>query len=174
MLPAMRTPRRMPLWPAYLAAAVAIIIALINIVTTVDLRAELATSRDRIAQLEQEIEQGVRTEIRDREMIADLVASDSKKFPVAGGEVVEHGTRLYLAMDKLAQPPPGRVYEAWILPRGAKNFSPSITFVPNRSGVAVVALPESAQNVVAVAISIEPSGGSRYPTTKPLFVRALQ
>jgi len=166
--------RRAPLWPAYLVAAAAIVIALINIMATVDLRAELASSRDRIAQLEAQNESGLRAEARDREMIADLVATDSKKFAVPGGEVISRDGRLYMTMDKLPVPPAGHVYQAWTLARGAKAVAPSVTFVPNKTGVAVVALPESANDVVAVAVSIEPTGGSQQPTTKPLFVRPLE
>ncbi len=167
-------PRRAPLWPAYLVAAAAIVIALINIMTTVDLRAELASSRDRIAQLEQQNESELRTQARDREMIADLVATDSKKFAVPGGEVIARDGRLYMTMDKLPVPPAGHVYQAWTLARGAKAVVPSVTFVPDKTGVAVVALPESANDVVAVTVSVEPTGGSQQPTTKPLFVRPLE
>ena len=166
--------RRIPIWPAYLVAAAASIIALINILTTVDLRAELASSRDRIAQLEQQNESGLRAQARDREMIADLVASDSKKFDVPGGEIITRSGRLYMTMDNLQTPPAGRVYQAWTQARGAKTVTPSVTFVPDKSGVAVVALPVSAKNLVAVAVSIEPTGGSQQPTTKPLFIRQLE
>lgn len=166
--------RRAPLWPAYLAAAAAIVIALINIVTTADLRAELAASHDRIAQLERQNELELRLEARDREMIADLVATDSKRFPVPGGEIIARNGRLYMTMDKLPAPPRGRVYQAWTQVLGAKSMTPSVTFMPNRAGVAVVALPRSAKNIVAVAVSVEPMGGSQQPTTKPIFVRALE
>lgn len=166
--------RRTPLWPAYLVAAAAIVIALMNVVTTLDLRSELAASNDRVAQLEQQNEAELRTQARDREMIADLVAADSKHLPVPGGEVIARKGRLYMAMDQLAAPPPGHVYQAWTLARDAKTMTPSVTFVPNKNGVAVIALPESATNLVAVAVSVEPAGGSEQPTTKPLFVRTLE
>jgi hypothetical protein len=166
--------RRALLWPAYLAAAAAIVIALINIVIAADLRAELASSHDRIAQLERQTALELRTEARDREMIADLVATDSKRFPVPGGEIIASSGRLYMTMEKLPAPPRGRVYQAWTQARGEKHVTPSVTFVPNRAGVAVVALPVPAKNVVAVAVSVEPVGGSQQPTTKPVFVRALE
>jgi anti-sigma-K factor RskA len=166
--------RRAPIWPAYLVAAAAIIIAIINILTTVDLRAELSSSRDRIAQLAQQNESELRAQARDREMIADLVASDSKKFAVPGGEIITRNGRLYMTMDNLQPAPAGRVYQTWTLARGAKTVTPSVTFVPDKSGIAVVALPVSAKNVVAVAVSVEPTGGSPQPTTKPLFIRQLE
>jgi anti-sigma-K factor RskA len=52
-------------------------------------------------------------------------------------------------------------------------MSPSVTFVPNSSGVAVVPVPTPAASVVAVAVSVEPDGGSKQPTSKPTFVLKL-
>jgi anti-sigma-K factor RskA len=169
-----RPRRTTPLWPAYLTAAAAIVIALINVVTTAGLRNELASSHDQIVALQQNNETLLRTQARDREMVADLVAADGKHLSVPGGEVITRGDRIYLAMDRLPPPPPGHVYQAWTLARGEKDVAPSLTFVPNTSGVAVIALPESAKDLTALALSVEPNGGSKQPTTKPLFVRQLE
>lgn len=166
--------KRTPLWPAYFVAAAAVVIALLNVVTTLDMRSQLAGATDRVAQLQLQYESAVRTQARDREMIADIVAADGKHLPVPGGEVVARRGHLYMAMDQLAAPPAGRVYQAWTLARGASAMKPSVTFVPNKSGVAVIALPEPATNLSAVAVSVEPTGGSLQPTTKPLFVRTLE
>jgi anti-sigma-K factor RskA len=65
------------------------------------------------------------------------------------------------------------VYQAWTLAPGAKTVSPSLTFVPDRNGFVVVSLPQSVGDVSAVAVSVEPTGGSKAPTTKPLFVQPL-
>ena len=69
--------------------------------------------------------------------------------------------------------PKGKVYQAWTLPKGAKAVQPSLTFSPNADGVAVVALPVDASKVGAVAVSVEPEGGSKTPTTTPTFVRPI-
>jgi hypothetical protein len=37
----------------------------------------------------------------------------------------------------------------------------------------LVELPESAGDLAAVAMSVEPAGGSKAPSTKPAFVRPL-
>jgi anti-sigma-K factor RskA len=166
--------RRTPLWPAYLVAAAAIVIALINVATTLSLRAELTASGDQIAALVAQNETLLRAQARDREMLADLVAPDGKHLAVPDGEVISRSGRIYIAMDKLPEPPPGHVYQAWTLMQGAKTVAPSITFVPNKSGVAVVALPEPTKNLAALALSVEPNGGSRVPTTKPLFFLSLE
>lgn len=99
--------------------------------------------------------------------IADLSSPASHRFRFARGEVITHGDRLYLTMHDLAPPPSGRVYQAWTLAKGAKRVAPSVTFAPV-AGVAVVRLPESAANLAAVAVSVEPAGGSLQPTTKPI------
>jgi anti-sigma-K factor RskA len=52
-------------------------------------------------------------------------------------------------------------------------MAPSVTFTPNSDGVAIVALPVDATRVGTVAVSVEPDGGSKAPTTTPTFVRPL-
>jgi anti-sigma-K factor RskA len=82
--------------------------------------------------------------------------------------VLTHGDRLYLAMHGLPAPPRGRVYQAWTLAKGAKSVAPSVTFTPAGGGIAVVRLPEAATTIAAVAVSVEPEGGSKQPTTTPI------
>ncbi len=105
--------------------------------------------------------------------IADLAAGDSHRYPFANGQVLVHGTRLYLAMRSLPAPPPGKVYQAWTLPKGSKRMAPSLTFQPDGNGEAILRLPEPAEAVTAVAVSVEPAGGSQQPTSKPVAVVAL-
>jgi hypothetical protein len=52
------------------------------------------------------------------------------------------------------------------------GVAPSVTFVP-RPGLTLVELPESADGLAAIAISVEPEGGSKAPTSTPAFVRSL-
>jgi anti-sigma-K factor RskA len=73
-----------------------------------------------------------------------------------------------LAIGSLPALTGGRVYELWYQPRAGANMVPAGTFVPqNGTVVAPVALGES---FVAVAMSVEPAGGSPQPTTTPIFV----
>jgi anti-sigma-K factor RskA len=145
---------RQQFWPAYAVAAACLAIALVTGLVDLSLNSQLA--RDRAQNLVQ------------AQTIADLAASDSQRHPFAGGEVLTRGARLYLAMHDLPAPPPGRVYQAWTLAKGAKAVAPSVTFSPSGGGVAVVRLPEVATTVAAVAVSVEPEGGSQQPTTKPI------
>jgi anti-sigma-K factor RskA len=108
-----------------------------------------------------------------RTALADLVSPQSQRFGVTHGQVIRHGNRLYLAMNALPPPPKGKVYQAWTLRAGTTRMSPSVTFVPNGSGVAVVPIPADASALAAVAVSVEPEGGSKQPTSAPTFVLKL-
>lgn len=169
-----RGSRRSLAWPAYIAAAAAIVIALVNVFITAGLRSDLQGARDRITQLDDEVARQARAEAREREMMADLVAADGRHLAVPGGEVIERATRLYLAMSEIPPIPAGKVYEVWTLSRGASAVAPGVTFVPTKGGVAVVAVPKAATTLSAVELTVEPAGGSRHPTTPPLFIRRLE
>lgn len=139
-------------WPAYLAAAACLAIALLTGLAYVSLSARNATQQ---------------------QTIADLVSPDSQHHPFAGGEVLTHGERLYLTMHGLPALPSGRVYQAWTIAKRATAVAPSSTFEPSAGGAAVVRLPEAAPTVGAVAVSVEPEGGSKQPTTKPIALVRL-
>ncbi|MBV9719955.1 MAG: anti-sigma factor [Candidatus Eremiobacteraeota bacterium] len=150
------TPRRFPMhvWPAYAVAAACLALAIIA--GAADFRLNARLDRDR-AQL-----------AAQAAVMADLSAPDSQRYAFAGGQVFTRGERLYIAMHDLPQPPRGRVYQAWTLAKGAKTVAPSLTFLPAAGRVAIVKLPQNATNVAAVAVSVEPVGGSKQPTTKPI------
>jgi anti-sigma-K factor RskA len=164
-------------WPAYAVAAACLAIALVTGIMNMSLNGKLRESQSKVAQLNAHSAVAARELARQRTELADLIAPDSQRYPVtaetASGEVVKHGNRLYIAMNALPPPPKGKVYQAWTLHAGATKMSPSVTFVPNSSGVAVVPVPTPAASVVAVAVSVEPDGGSKQPTSKPTFVLKL-
>lgn len=139
--------------PAYWAAAACLAIAVLAALTAFWFNREL---RREIAQ-----------SALQSQTIADLESPQSQRFTFARGEVITHGDRLYITTHDMAAPPAGRVYQAWTLAKGAQRMTPSLTFAPE-GGVAVLRLPQSATNVVAVAVSLEPAGGSQQPTTKPI------
>ncbi len=105
--------------------------------------------------------------------LADLAAADARRYRFADGAVFVRGTHLYVALPRLAQPPPGKVYQAWTLPKGSKRMAPSMTFMPSDRDETIIRLPESAETVAAVAVSVEPAGGSKQPTTKPIGIATL-
>ncbi len=156
---------RPQIWPAYAIAAACLAIAIFTAFTNHSLNDQLNRDREQAAaQLNRERAQAAAQALT----IADLSAPDSQRHRFARGEVVTHGTHLYIALRDLPAPPGGHVYQAWTLPKASKTMAPSVTFEPSESGATVVRLPEAATGVVAVAVSVEPEGGSKQPTTKPI------
>jgi anti-sigma-K factor RskA len=146
-------------WPAYAVAAAAIAIAILTGLLDLSLSRQLDGERAQRA--------------NEAQVVADLTAPDSQHHRFAGGDVLTNGNRLYLTMRGLPKPAPGHVYQAWTLPKGAKRVAPSVTFEPAGDGVAFVRLPEEATTLAAVAVSVEPAGGSQQPTTKPIALVTL-
>jgi anti-sigma-K factor RskA len=105
--------------------------------------------------------------------LADLAAADTRRYRFADGAVFVRGDHLYVALPHLAPLPPGRVYQAWTLPKGSKRMAPSVTFDASERDATIVRLPEAAATVAAVAVSVEPEGGSQQPTTKPIGIATL-
>lgn len=147
-------------WPAYAAAAACLALAMVAGLFDLSLNDRLNKERAQVAEQNQ--------------TIADFMAPDSQRHPFAHGEVLMHGPRLYIAMHDMPMPPRGMVYQAWTLAKGAKSVAPSKTFMPAATGMTVVRLPDAATTLAAVAVSIEPEGGSQQPTSKPIAMISLQ
>jgi anti-sigma-K factor RskA len=172
------TPRRAApypawLWGAGLATAAAVVFSLVTVVSDIGVRGDLATAQRRTATLQQQLAQNERNAARERQTLADLLAPDAKRYPVADGSVIVRRDRLYVALSNLPPPPKGRVYQTWTASRGSTTMIPGRTFLPNPGGVTVVPLPVDAARVGVVAVSVEPEGGSKAPTSTPTFVRPL-
>jgi anti-sigma-K factor RskA len=162
-------------WPAVVALAACI--ALVVTLAAFGLR-EQSDGR-RIAALERNLRAERRNaaaaDARTGELesrLAALLAPGSRHYAIANGEVVTSGGRILMVL-RIPPAPAGKVYQAWTLRTGATTVSPSITFRPVQSGVAVIELPEAAAGLAAVAVSIEPEGGSQAPTSAPIVVRKL-
>jgi anti-sigma-K factor RskA len=167
-------------WPAYALAAACLALALIGGLVNLSLRGQLQSARTQIAAQSQQIAAQSQANARSSQQnaeqaqtIADLTATDAVRHAFGNGEVLTRGPRLYLAMHALPTPPRGKVYQAWTLPKGSKKMAPSVTFQSAGSGVTLVRLPVAASNVAAVAVSVEPEGGSKQPTSTPIAVTAL-
>jgi hypothetical protein len=164
--------RRSYAWFAYAAAAAAIVVALLTNANNASLRSEHERDIARIATSDARADARAAQASALAARVAALEAPGSKHFAVPGGAVVTSGGHVYFAM-RLPAPPAGKVYQAWTVARGGKAVAPSLTFVPDAGGVAVVELPENAAALKAVALTVEPTGGSKTPTSKPAFVRPL-
>ena len=168
-------PRRAIVWPAYVVAAASILLALWATGSNLLVKSQMQSAQEQVAQLSARVKAANSTVAQEKITVADLMNSDSRRFTVPGGEVVLHGERIYIAMHGMPMPPKGHVYQAWMLHAGAKQMTPGATFMPDpeHGGVAVVSLPPHATTFAAIAVSIEPEGGSKAPTTKPEFVVKL-
>lgn len=82
--------------------------------------------------------------------------------------------RIYVVAHGLPALPAGRVYQMWTLAKGATKVAPSVTFVPDNAGNALVSIPADPATTAETAISVEPVGGSKQPTTKPIAVIPIQ
>ncbi len=167
------TARSSAVWGTALAAAAAVVFALVSTIQNFGLRSDLAEAQRRATTLQTEATSARQTAAHADRMLADLTAPDAQRYTVAYGTVVKRGAHVYLALSSLPAIARGHVYQAWTLAKGAKTVAPSVTFTPNASGVTLVPLPEDASRLAAVALTVEPDGGSRAPTTKPSFVQPL-
>jgi len=69
--------------------------------------------------------------------------------------------------------PRGKVYQAWVIPPNSKKPLPEPTFKPDRLGNGEVQFAGSFVRGMVIAVTIEPPGGSKAPTSAPLLVAAL-
>src|ERR1700693_2185436 len=167
-------------WLPYLATAAALALATYSTWNLTTLRTENDVNQRQVALLQARLDAQERAanEARaqlalEESRLADLIAPGAARFAVRDGVIVRSGGRILIALRHLPALPKGKTYQAWTLRRGAKAVAPSITFAPDPTGLALVELPESAANITAVAVSVEPDGGSKQPTSKPNFVRLL-
>jgi hypothetical protein len=72
----------------------------------------------------------------------------------------------------LPDPAGGHVYELWYRPGGTSAMRPAGTFVPGGGG-AVTTEVELGGSFDALAVSVEPAGGSAQPTTQPIYLLSL-
>lgn len=161
------------MWPAYLVAAVCFAIALISSIVNISLMGHIKQQQRELVHLSDRSAALARNLATERTALFDMLDSHAHRYQIGDGEVIARGSRMYLALHALAQPPRGRVYEAWVT-QGAARALPSPTFLPDARGVAFIVLPADARTATDVSVTIEPDGGSREPTMKPLMHVSLR
>jgi anti-sigma-K factor RskA len=92
--------------------------------------------------------------------------------PSNGRVVAASTTTLRLEAHGMPAPPAGKVYQAWYIRPGAPP-TPAPVFVPDANGDASVELPVGAEKGLTVAVTVEPPGGSKAPTTKPFLIASI-
>jgi anti-sigma-K factor RskA len=82
-----------------------------------------------------------------------------------------HGELLVLS---LPSPPPGQIYQIWLLRSGAHAPSPThALFSVTHAGTADIGLPGNLTGYVEVLVTLEPAGGTLVPTTTPVIEASL-
>lgn len=112
---------------------------------------------------------------RDADAYATALSgvASARVIPLFGTETALRGSVIvpasgapaYLILD-LPAAPSGKVWEAWIL-NGEKPIAAGIT--AGRSGVTTILLTAPLGTGDGVAVTLEPAGGSRSPTTAPVL-----
>jgi hypothetical protein len=79
-----------------------------------------------------------------------------------------------LLADNLPPAPAGKIYEMWVVPKSGAP-KPAGLFQSDERGNAVHLLrePVDLASAAAIAVTVEPEGGSSAPTTTPFLVTAL-
>jgi anti-sigma-K factor RskA len=88
------------------------------------------------------------------------------------GRVIAAGGVLRVEATGLASLPSGRVYQAWVIQPGGKPV-PEPTFAPDAHGRATISVPSGQPKGTLIAFTVEPTGGSQAPTTKPFVAATL-
>jgi anti-sigma-K factor RskA len=93
--------------------------------------------------------------------------------PTARGRVfVSPGKGVVFIAAHLPPLDANRTFELWVIPAAGKPI-PAGTFRGNEDSSAIYVRPGPVENAAAVAVTVEPSGGSAQPTTTPFIVTKL-
>jgi hypothetical protein len=156
-------------WPAYLVAAVCFAIALISSIANISLLGQIKQVQRENANLAERSTALARSLVNQRTALFDVLDPHARHYQAGEGEVITRNSRIYLALHALPEPPHGKVYQAWTFAKGSSKAAPSPTFLPDARGVALIVLTADARSTEKVAVTLEPEGGSKEPTTKPLI-----
>lgn len=91
----------------------------------------------------------------------------------AGGVLASRSGMLTLRLHGLAALPAGRQYQAWMIHPGAQPQAEPV-FSPTADGDGSVSFAETAEKGAIVAVTVEPEGGSRMPTSAPFLVAKIE
>jgi anti-sigma-K factor RskA len=164
--------KKRPLWQLAFALACAASLALL--IWGVTERASLLENSKRLQEVSRQ-----RNEMRS--VIAILSEADTRTVQFGGTQNGPHG-RVFLSHNggvvfiggKLPQLANGKIFELWLVPAKGNPQAAGL-FVPNSQGISVNVLAQSIEpaQFAAVAVSVEPNGGSPQPTSKPIIVVPL-
>ena len=155
-------------WPAYLVAAACFAIALISSIANISLLGQVKQEQRELTHVSDRATVLARNLVNERIALFDVLDTHAKHYSAGSGEVITRGSRIYLALRDLPEPPRGKVYQAWTIAKGTTKALASPTFLPDARGVALIVLSADARATSEVSVTVEPDGGSREPTSKPI------
>ena len=156
---------RMPAWTGWATAAAAVLILAVVGVYAFGLRSDLDASQQQAALLSD----AVAAYTAPGSTTATL--NDSSGNAIGFAAVSADGTA-YVVVSGLDPAPAGKTYQAWFIANGAPISAGLASVGPN--GLMVMSNDDPAPGTTAVALTVEPTGGSDQPTTDPFVVGELQ
>jgi anti-sigma-K factor RskA len=106
----------------------------------------------------------------DAGALAILSDPSSRRVALDGGSgvvAVDPSGQGVLVVDRLAAPPSGKTYEAWVIPPGGKAAAAGL--FEGGDGTTVVRLERSVARGSTVAVTVERAGGADAPTQQPVL-----
>jgi anti-sigma-K factor RskA len=157
-------------WAALLAAGAMLVVALWFSVQERQRTQELTIARKAILSISAQ---------RDRMQQALSFLEDPESVPVRfnkgrGNVFVNARSGVLLVASNLPELPSGRIYEMWLIPKGAAP-RPAGLFQSDATGTAFHILSGAVDRAAlgVVAVTIEPESGSAAPTTTPIITAPL-
>ncbi len=90
--------------------------------------------------------------------------------PDAEAKLIVRGDHSTLHTERIPRAGSGRVYQVWLMKKGAKSPEPTdALFTTSKGGDAHVDVPGDLDDVQQVLVSHEPIGGSKAPTSDPVI-----
>jgi anti-sigma-K factor RskA len=173
-----------PAW-AWAAAAILILFASYSLYQSVQMQRQFEVVQKELndAQGEQQRLQQQRANYEKAMAILDApgthsmpVKSADEKMPPLQAYIHEK-MGVVIAANNVPIPAQGREYQLWMVPKTGKGapISAGVYMPDAKGGVLTVAPPASNMaDIAALAVTEEPMGGSAQPTSKPMWVGALQ
>ena len=97
------------------------------------------------------------------------VQVDAERAPGGRAELRVTDGEATLVGSGMPQPPEGRVYQVWVMPKGSNTPEPTnALFYPRADGSVAAAIPNVA-DAKMVLVTDEPMGGSDEPTRTPVM-----